>query len=127
MYAFSFVLANFGIATAARIPMMPTTINSSISVKPRRPVTCSPSGRQRAPNPRTHARGPVATYSGPRTTIQQEPCLTLGIDPIASHTDTYDERHAQIRGPFHMSFYQVCGAHLMPLRHLVDDLDTHIH
>src|SRR3974377_2238536 len=34
MYAFSFVLANFGIAIAARMPMMTTTIRSSISVKP---------------------------------------------------------------------------------------------
>src|SRR3954463_9938265 len=33
-YALSFVLANFGIAIAARIPMMTTTIRSSISVKP---------------------------------------------------------------------------------------------
>src|SRR6266571_4500894 len=34
MYAFSFVLANFGIAMAARMPMITTTINSSMSVKP---------------------------------------------------------------------------------------------
>src|ERR1019366_4226139 len=34
MYAFSFVLANFGIAIAARMPMMTTTIRSSIRVKP---------------------------------------------------------------------------------------------
>src|SRR4030095_5991816 len=33
-YAFSFVFANFGIAIAARIPMITTTIRSSISVKP---------------------------------------------------------------------------------------------
>src|ERR1700694_4193820 len=33
-YALSFVLANFGIAIAARIPMITTTIKSSISVKP---------------------------------------------------------------------------------------------
>src|SRR6266550_3446669 len=33
-YALSFVLANFGIAIAARMPMMTTTIRSSISVKP---------------------------------------------------------------------------------------------
>src|SRR5467141_143623 len=33
-YAFSFVLANFGIAIAARMPMMTTTIRSSIRVKP---------------------------------------------------------------------------------------------
>src|SRR5690242_3268875 len=35
-YAFCLVLANFGIAIAARMPMMTTTINSSISVKPLR-------------------------------------------------------------------------------------------
>src|SRR5687768_6748712 len=35
-YAFSFVLANFGIAIAARMPMITTTIKSSISVKPLR-------------------------------------------------------------------------------------------
>src|SRR3989441_3616078 len=126
MYAFSFVLANFGIAIAARIPMITTTINSSISVKPRRPVTCSPSGRQRAPNPRTHARGPGATYSGNRTTILQEPCLTLCIDPITSHTDTYDERHTQIPGSFHMAFYQVCGAPLLSFRHLEHELVVHL-
>src|SRR6266480_4860205 len=33
-YAFSFVFANFGIAIAARIPMITTTIRSSIRVKP---------------------------------------------------------------------------------------------
>src|SRR5258705_2549130 len=35
-YAFSFVLANFGIAIAAKIPIITTTIRSSISVKPLR-------------------------------------------------------------------------------------------
>src|SRR4029077_3209160 len=34
MYAFCFVFANFGIAIAARIPMITTTIRSSMSVKP---------------------------------------------------------------------------------------------
>ena len=33
-YAFSFVVANFGIAIAARIPMITTTMSSSIRVKP---------------------------------------------------------------------------------------------
>src|SRR3954447_17424579 len=33
-YALSFVFANFGIAIAARMPMMTTTIRSSMSVKP---------------------------------------------------------------------------------------------
>jgi len=35
-YAFSFVFANFGIAIAAKMPMITTTISSSISVKPLR-------------------------------------------------------------------------------------------
>src|SRR6266850_4318247 len=33
-YALSFVFANFGIAIAARMPMMTTTISSSMRVKP---------------------------------------------------------------------------------------------
>src|SRR3989475_6684372 len=41
MYAFSFVLANFGIAIAARMPMITTTISSSISVKPLRFIVIS--------------------------------------------------------------------------------------
>src|ERR1051326_9422122 len=41
-YAFSFVLANFGIAIAARMPMITTTISSSISVKPLRLTTLPP-------------------------------------------------------------------------------------
>src|SRR3954465_11498680 len=36
VYALVFVLANFGIAIAARMPMITTTIRSSISVKPLR-------------------------------------------------------------------------------------------
>src|SRR2546428_1890512 len=42
MYAFSFVLANFGIAIAAKMPMITTTINSSISVKPLRFILTAP-------------------------------------------------------------------------------------
>src|SRR5687767_9058043 len=41
-YAFSFVLANFGIAIAAKMPMITTTIRSSISVKPLRFIWWSP-------------------------------------------------------------------------------------
>src|SRR5439155_15180139 len=40
-YAFSFVLANFGIAIAAKMPMITTTISSSMSVKPLRFMTSS--------------------------------------------------------------------------------------
>src|SRR6059036_627484 len=36
MYAFALVLANFGIAMAAKMPMITTTISSSMSVKPLR-------------------------------------------------------------------------------------------
>src|SRR5438045_9651061 len=43
-YAFSFVLANFGIAIAARMPMITTTISSSMSVKPLRFICTSPYG-----------------------------------------------------------------------------------
>src|SRR5439155_764737 len=43
-YAFSFVLANFGIAIAARMPMITTTISSSMSVKPLRFICTSPFG-----------------------------------------------------------------------------------
>src|SRR5690349_15514039 len=42
MYAFALVLANFGIAMAARIPMITTTIKSSMSVKPLRFIMKSP-------------------------------------------------------------------------------------
>src|SRR5206468_11557314 len=41
-YAFSFVLANFGIAIAARMPMITTTMRSSISVKPLRFMATPP-------------------------------------------------------------------------------------
>ena len=40
--AFSFVLANFGIAMAAKMPMITTTINSSIRVKPLRFIILPP-------------------------------------------------------------------------------------
>src|SRR6185436_1113839 len=40
-YAFSFVFANFGIAIAARMPMMTTTIKSSMRVNPFLPADIS--------------------------------------------------------------------------------------
>src|SRR5258708_8198022 len=42
MYAFAFVLANFGIAMAAKMPMITTTISSSMSVKPLRFILAYP-------------------------------------------------------------------------------------
>src|SRR2546422_6307248 len=51
-YAFSFVLANFGIAIAAKMPMITTTIRSSISVKPLRFIlTTSPCMEQQHERP----------------------------------------------------------------------------
>src|SRR5690348_5413425 len=47
-YAFCLVLANFGIAIAARMPMMTTTINSSMSVKPLRFMTAPHMGADAA-------------------------------------------------------------------------------
>src|SRR4029450_10240144 len=45
-YALPFVFANFGIAIAARMPMITTTINNSMSVNPLRFFSmCVPSGR----------------------------------------------------------------------------------
>src|SRR6184192_3826425 len=41
-YAFSFVLANFGIAIAARMSMITTTISSSMSVNPLRFMSTPP-------------------------------------------------------------------------------------
>src|SRR6266705_7012604 len=41
-YAFSFVFANFGIAIAAKMPMITTTIRSSMSVKPFRFISLPP-------------------------------------------------------------------------------------
>src|SRR5258708_5337017 len=43
-YAFSFVFANFGIAIAAKMPMITTTIRSSISVKPLRFIWTTSNG-----------------------------------------------------------------------------------
>src|SRR5256885_2971178 len=45
--AFSLVLANFGIAMAAKMPMITTTISSSISVKPLRLLIHPPVGVDR--------------------------------------------------------------------------------
>src|SRR5690349_1411101 len=45
MYALPFVFANFGIAMAAKMPMITTTIRSSISVKPLRFICCYPRWR----------------------------------------------------------------------------------
>src|SRR5438552_13681020 len=62
-YAFSFVLANFGIAMAAKIPMITTTIRSSIRVKPLRFI--------RQPPRRGKPRSIIKKYSAPIITNRQ--------------------------------------------------------
>src|SRR5574342_1141078 len=60
MCAFSFVLANLGIAMAAKMPMITTTISSSISVKPMRFMLIPVS----EPSPRAaNATGPVPMHA----------------------------------------------------------------
>src|SRR5204862_6964093 len=46
-YAFTLVLANFGIAMAAKMQMITTTISSSMSIKPLRFICTSPCFRGR--------------------------------------------------------------------------------
>src|SRR5712672_3866127 len=59
-YAFSFVFANFGIAIAAKIPMITTTIRSSISVKPLRFIwTTSPRVTENCGRRRTIQATPI--------------------------------------------------------------------
>src|SRR5450432_4194193 len=57
-YAFSLVLANFGIAIAAKMPMITTTIKSSIRVKPlRRRSMFNSQDRKKAFTNRPHPGG----------------------------------------------------------------------
>src|SRR5689334_18346632 len=73
-YAFDFVLANFGIAMAAKMPMMTTTISSSMSVKPLRFICASEA--------EVGALGP----STPRKLtclLRQLGCLVIRRDPVA--------------------------------------------
>src|SRR5438034_8412830 len=63
-YAFSFVLANFGIAMAAKIPMITTTIRSSIRVKPLRFIRHRKSTRLNS----THTMTTPAVFSSSNIT-----------------------------------------------------------
>src|SRR5207245_513276 len=54
----------------------------------------------------------------PRRPFLQEPCLSLGIDPIHSNADSYDEWHPQVGGALHMAFYQLRGDWHLTGRHL---------
>src|SRR5207237_1305748 len=109
-------------ANAARIPMITTTISSSISVKPR-DFTALPSGRERAPIRKTPNRRP---YCGPCTPFLQEACLPLRVDPILSSTDSYDEWHAQNRNALHLAFYKSPANRPLRLRNLENKLIVHL-
>src|SRR6266550_1704924 len=113
-YDFSRVLENFGLANAARIPRITTTMSSSISVKPPRDRNGLPPWARKGAGWRRHDthRNPTPKYWAPPP-ILQEPCLSLGIDPIASNTDTYDQGNAQYGGRLHMAFYQAAREPLL--------------
>src|SRR5881296_451158 len=71
MYAFSFVLANFGIAIAASSPMMTTTINSSSSVNP---VRFMRSLRLNRVRPKLRGRDNAATERRVVILVSQRSC-----------------------------------------------------
>src|SRR5712664_3738408 len=102
--------------------MITTTISSSIRVKPRA-FTALPPGRERASIRKARNRRP---YCGPCPPFLQEACLTLGIDPILSSTNSYDERHAQIGHPFHLAFYKGTGNRPLVLGNFEDQLVVHL-
>src|SRR2546423_5004298 len=122
-YAFSFVLANFGMAMAASNTMITTTMSSSISVKPRRDITCVTLRARRGAERFTTTRCPRIV---PGRLFLQEPCLTLGIDPIDSSADSYDQWHTQIGGALHMAFYQLSGDYRLLGWHLKYKLVMHL-
>src|SRR6185503_2890348 len=109
-------------AMAARSPTITTTIKSSIKVKPRT-FTAIPSGRERAPIRIPSNRRP---YCGLRPRYMQEACLSLGIDPILSHTDSYDQWDAQIGDPLHLAFYKSSGIRPFTFRYLEYQLVVHL-
>src|SRR5207245_7367651 len=71
-YAFSFVLANFGIAIAAKMPMITTTISSSMRVKPLRFICTSPCFRGRI------AKSVTWSYGILHRTPRSKPCAPRG-------------------------------------------------
>src|SRR3982750_283530 len=109
-------------AIEARIPMITTTIKSSISVKPRA-FTALPSGREKASIQKTRNRRP---YCGPCRQFLQESCLTLRVDPILSGTDTYNKRHPQAGYPLHLAFYKGFRSRLFRFRNLEHQLVVHL-
>src|SRR5437762_5136723 len=80
-YAFSFVFANFGIAIAAKMPMITTTIRSSIRVKPFRFITTHP------PSKDPHTRSDDMTHTETLTS-QQAQSVHEPLNPPRSHKQT---------------------------------------
>src|SRR6266487_5874372 len=87
-YAFSFVLANFGIAMAAKMPMITTTIRSSIRVKPlrfiRQPPQWENPGRVLTNTPMLISASPMPpeAYTTYLATAQEDsPCDVSELDP----------------------------------------------
>src|SRR6185503_7312550 len=83
-YAFSFVFANFGIAIAAKMPMITTTIRSSIRVKPLRfigHVLQTGYGREPVHSNRPRQLSNVTHLTSARVTCRKHrrcACLDLG-------------------------------------------------
>src|SRR6266853_499644 len=96
-------------AMVANNPMITTTMSSSIRVKPFRDFTADP-----------------PSAKGRRASFLQEPCLSLRIDPIHSHADTYDQGDPQVGGSLHMAFYQLRGDLLLTMRDLNHKLVMHL-
>src|SRR2546429_8700484 len=98
MYAFPFVLANFGIAMAAKMPMITTTISSSMSVKPLRFMSFPQSESQ--PN----------FFMTTRTRVKQAVCLA-GQKPLKQllHIDLHDSTGSGA-GPGFCRFLQIAGS-----------------
>src|SRR5260370_11266367 len=109
-YAFSFVLANFGIAIAAKIPMITTTIRSSISVKPLRFIPFPLSVRCAFPTPLSatvmpHRLEKAQAKRGQRVTRAQHAVYAPEAPPAvlqpAIHIATRYKHRVVTRSPHH--------------------------
>src|SRR5947208_12284442 len=106
-YAFSFVLANFGIAMAAKIPMITTTIRSSIRVKPLRFIRQPPRrGKSRTLRTKTPvlisaSNMPPEAYIAYLATAQEDsPFDVAELDPPDySLTPAFCETLGRTQGP----------------------------
>src|SRR4051812_41043769 len=82
--AFSFVLANFGIAIAAKMPMITTTISSSISVKPLRLLIHPPVDVAQCAE---RVEKPTSIWNWPP--VRQQPCRAKPAPPNGPAKRTY--------------------------------------